>query len=103
MWACIELLRTLRVLWRALRQTPAYVVPALLAYLVATLKNVREVAFVLIFLACLLWALRVQGKLHYFDGWAAYLTGIMVFLTLHQSFYTQYQTQINDLYKVRRG
>lgn len=86
LWACIEVQRTLLPLWEILRKHPGGVLLVLLTYAGAT-RTPSDALLVTLFVTSAFWAWQIQVRLHYVDVWAFGLTGLAVFMALHQAWH----------------
>jgi len=85
LWGCIEVQRTLLPLWETLRKHPGSVLLVLLTYAGAT-RTPSDALLLTLFVASAFWAW-IQVRWHYVDVWAFGLTGLAVFMALHQAWH----------------
>lgn len=86
LWACIEVQRTLLPLWETVQKRPTGVLLVLLTYVLAT-RTPSDALLVTLFVASAFWAWQIQVRWHYLDVWAFGLTGLAVFMALHQAWH----------------
>ena len=86
LWACIEVQRTLLPLWETLRKHPGGVLLVLLTYAGAT-RTPSDALLLTLFVASAFWAWQIQVRWHHVDVWAFGLTGLAVFMALHQAWH----------------